>query len=184
MYKYKRIITIIIAVLLILSMLAAFTFSFAEGGNNPLFINESTPADGATDVSIDTEIKINFSKNVVNMSVKDNNAKCFSIKDNESNEVPIEVKMADDQIERDKRNDIILVPTNGLQEGKKYTIIISKDLKAKNGRTLEEEKTISFSTKGYVEENDKDGQGIGFLPVIIFIALIVVILFIKKKRSN
>lgn len=181
MYKFKKGICLIIAVLMILGVLASATFIFAEGGNNPLFINESIPADGASNISTDTEIKINFSKNVVNLSVKDTNLKCFTMKDNEGNNIPINVVMADDQIERDKRNDIILVPVNGLEEEKEYTITISSNLTAKNGNTLGEEKIITFSTVGFVNENKIDIVKIAVIIIIAIVLIFIVTKLVKKK---
>jgi hypothetical protein len=53
------------------------------GKKSPLSIVSSVPADGENDVKISTDIKITFSKNVVNMSVKDENKKCFELKDDD-----------------------------------------------------------------------------------------------------
>lgn len=181
MYRFKKGICIIIAALMILSALASATLIFAEEGNNPLFINECTPVDGSSNIPTDTEIKINFSKNVVNLSVKDTNLKCFSMKDNEGNVADVNVVMADDQIDRENRNDIILVPVNGLEEEKEYTITISSNLTAKNGNTLGEEKTITFSTVGFVNEDKVDIVKIALIIIIAVIIVFVVIKLNKKK---
>lgn len=185
--KYRKVIVIVIVVLMVLGALSAATLSFAEGGNNPLTIESSTPSDGDLDVSKDAEIVIVFSKNIVNMAVKENNAKCFTMNDNEGNDTPLDIVMADDQIDREKRHDVQIIPANGLKEGKQYTINISKDMSAKNGNILGEDKTITFSTAGYVADDKSDNSGQVsnnkyYLWIAGFVIVIVVIYIFKRNK--
>lgn len=120
-----------------------------SGGNkdNPLALVESTPYDGQENVTLSPEIKLTFSKNVVNMRVAEGNQECFSLHAADGTNVPVEVQMADDQIEREKRNDIILIPLKELQSGIRYTIKISERLESKSGVTLGNDLQIEFITK-------------------------------------
>ena len=86
------------------------------GQNQPLMVEKVVPADGATGVSLNPEIKITFNKNVCYMTVRENNRNCFSMWAGNTR-IPIEVIMADDQVERDKRNDTIVKPLQQLQPG-------------------------------------------------------------------
>jgi len=80
-----------------------------------------------------------------NILVKDNNYNCFRLLNEEGQDVSIDVLMADDQIERDKRREIVLVPKEKLKYGKKYIVIISKDLMSKSGALLEKNIEIFFT---------------------------------------
>ncbi len=118
------------------------------GQDEPLELISSIPEDGQSGVALDTsEIKLSFSKNVVNMRVKEKNAACFSLYAGEK-EIPFEVEMADDQIYREYRRDIILHPMEELQAATTYTVKISPELEAKAGADLGKETSISFTTVG------------------------------------
>lgn len=186
--KYRKVIVIVIVALMLLGALSAATLSFAEGGNNPLTIESSTPADGDLDVSKDAEIVIVFSKNIVNMAVKENNANCFTMNDNEGNDIEIDIVMADDQIDREKRHDVQIIPVGGLEEGKQYTINISKDMSAKNGNTLGEDKIITFSTVGYSAEDKSDNSGQVsnnnyYLWIAGFVIVVIVVIYILRRKK-
>lgn len=107
---------------------------------------ESTPANAAEAVALDAQIKLLFNKNVVNMSVKDNNALCFLLMDEGNREVPIDIIFADDQIEPDKKREIILKPKEALQGNMTYRVEISPKLQSKNGSSLDKSISISFTT--------------------------------------
>ncbi len=133
-----------------------------SGGGGAFKFVESIPENSAKGVRPDEEVKLLFNKNVVNFSVKDNNAKCFSIKDADNKEVPIEVIFADDQIDRDKRREIILRPKEPFDQNTAYTVHISPNLKAKNGDNLGKDVSISFTT---VSSGDKQSPSSGDEPV-------------------
>ena len=174
----KKTLYLVITITLMISL-----FSVAEGtdGNKPLFLDTSTPEDGAADIPLDQEIKFVFSKNVVNLSIKENNLKCLTMEDSEGNDVPIEVVMGDDQIHPDEKRYIIIKPVDGLVENMTYTVIISPDMLAKNGNNLGEETTVSFSTIS-TEPSTSSFNTAGIALAAVLIALSVVL--INKRKSQ
>ncbi|WP_418790775.1 Ig-like domain-containing protein [Phosphitispora sp. TUW77] len=122
--------------------------SSGGGKDNPLILVSSNPEDGQENVLLTTEIKLTFNKNVVNMSVRDNNMKCFSLTDNTGNTVQINVIMADDQMEPEKRREIVLQPASQLEAGTNYTLEISPELTSKSGVTLGQIVAVTFITAG------------------------------------
>lgn len=98
-----------------------------------------------------TEIELFFSKNVVNMMVNENNKKCFSLTNKDDDKIPIEIQMADDQIEREKRHIIKIVVQKPLEPATTYKIIISPELESKNGLKLEKQLVMEFFTLGVIE---------------------------------
>lgn len=165
-----RITAILITLMLLLMPL--LTCGAAEDGagdgsgggkSQPLMLLTSVPADGAGNVPVDNQIKLSFNKNVVNMSVKENNLSCFTLKSGQK-DVPFKVIMADDQIRPEGKRDIVLVPETPLQPGTSYTIGVSSNLQAKNGSTLARALSISFTTSGGKVTDKQAAQGIGPEP--------------------
>ena len=103
--------SVIIAALILSCLLAALPGfagdGSAGGGGDPLRLIDSTPVDGQEGVPLDVKIKLTFNKNVVNMSVKDNNMRCFKLFEG-GHEVACAVQMADDQIYRELRREVVL----------------------------------------------------------------------------
>ncbi len=147
----------IIALMMAIAMAAMpFTAWSAEDGDGdgsgggksqPLTLLSSSPADGAVGVPVDAQIKLSFNKNVVNISVKDNNRSCFTLAAGQK-AVAFDVVMADDQMQPEGKRDIILKPRNSMQAGTRYTVDISSRLIAKNGSTLPQTVSLSFTTSG------------------------------------
>ncbi len=133
-----------------------------EGKSGVFDFVESVPGNSAKDVKLDGEIELLFNKNVVNFSVKDNNENCFSIKDAENKDIPIDVIFADDQVEPDKKREIILKPKKPFDENTTYTVHISPKLKAKNGDSLDRAVTITFTTLSL--QSDKKDPPAGDKP--------------------
>lgn len=172
----------LVVLLSLLLCICTIGSSFADGGggsNNPFSLSTSDPADGQKKVSIDSDINLTFSKNVVNILVIENNEKCFKLIDQDGQAVQIEVIMADDQIEREKRHEIILAPKESLDYGETYTVVISKDLMSKSGVLLEDEVEISFTT---ISENGGASQVIWISGIVVII--LVAALFMVRKRSK
>ncbi|MEQ8200332.1 MAG: Ig-like domain-containing protein [Syntrophomonadaceae bacterium] len=117
------------------------------GQNNPLVIESSNPADGAAGVANLEYIKIVFSKNVVYMTVRDKNMQCFSLWSG-SQRVPAEIIMADDQVEREKRNDVLVKPKQPLKAGLTYRVEVAPEVESKSGVTLGQKATITFTMAG------------------------------------
>jgi len=162
-----------------------------SGGEDKAFdIVSSTVENGEEDVNIDREIKFVFSKNVANISVAENNRQCFSMTDSGGNAVPIEVITFDDQLEREKRNDIIVKP-GALKEAEEYTITISPDLQSKSGETLGKEIKYTFSTPGFAAAETTgssapaDGDSSQWLIyVVVLVVVIAAAIYFFKKKNN
>lgn len=108
---------------------------------------ESIPQIGATSVSVDTEIYLLFNKNVVNMNVKENNRNNIKLIDGDGKEVPIEIVFADDQIEPEKKREIIVKPVESLAKSSTYKVQILPDLMAKNGKIAGKLTEVKFETE-------------------------------------
>ena len=118
------------------------------GKAQPLALSSSSVADGATNVAADTAIRLDFTKNVVNLTVKDNNKTCFSVTDSTGAAVPIVVSMGDDQVDRDVRNTIYVSPAQTWPAEETLTLTISGDLMAKNGTSMGTAHTLRFTVAG------------------------------------
>lgn len=118
------------------------------GKNNPLALVSSSPADGQQNVNTVTEIKLSFSKNVVYMTVREQNQKCFTLCSQQGEQIPTQVIMADDQIEPEKRREVILKPLQELEPGTTYVVKVAPQLESKSGVSLGNEVTVTFTTAG------------------------------------
>jgi hypothetical protein len=124
----------------------AETINTEDGKKIEFCLEDSLPQNLAVDVDTDSNIKLIFNKNVVNFSVKENNLKCISLKNEDGQVVPSELIFPDDQIEPDKKREIYIDPVENLNEKTTYTVEISSDMLAKNGSTLGETVYVSFTT--------------------------------------
>lgn len=142
-------LVVLFCLFLTLPVLAEGGSGDGSGGGHdaPLGLASSNPADGASNVAVNTQIKLTFNKNVINMSVKDNNVKCFALYNN-GLQVPINVIMADDQIQPEYKREVTIAPQQSLQPGSSYTLKISPKLQAKSGSVLEKEVNVNFTTAG------------------------------------
>ncbi len=122
------------------------------GTGEPLALVNSLPADGQRGVPVGSSIDLEFSKNVINMGVKDNNAPCFKLYQGQQQSA-IKVVMADDQIEPEKKRLVSIVPEEALEPGTTYTLRISGDLTSKSGVSLGREVKVSFTTAGTAAVN-------------------------------
>jgi Bacterial Ig-like domain len=116
------------------------------GKGEPLGLVSSSPYNGQKDVPINVLVTMTFTKNVVNMTVSENNLKCFTLYAADGSMVPIDVIMADDQIEPEKKNDVSLKPLKDLKHDTAYTVIVSSALKSKSGVTLADDLKVAFTT--------------------------------------
>lgn len=141
-------LALLCSIILVLPVLAGQGDGSGGGKSQPLALLSSSPADEQKDVALPVEIKMTFSKNVVYMTVRDNNSKCFTMYSQDGKQVPIEVIMADDQIEFDKRRDIVVKPLQELQTGTTYIVKVAPQLESKSGVNLGKETTLTFTTAG------------------------------------
>lgn len=142
----RRYLTGLLAALLLLCTTAGAVDG--AGKAEPLDLSASSVADGASNVGVETSIKLDFTKNVVNLLVKDNNMTCFSVTDSKGNQVSIVVSMGDDQVDRDVRNTIYVSPDQKWPAGETLTLTISGNLMAKNGNSMGTSRTLRFTTAG------------------------------------
>lgn len=157
--------------------------SFALAGDNAVALESSSVQDGQSDVAVDVVIELTFSNNVVNKSVAQNNASSIALRSNGEG-VRCIIDMADDQIEPELKRIINVIPVEPLEEGTSYELTISGALSGKNGNTIGEDVTISFTTQGA----EKSGFTYWWLMVIVLggivVAVVVAIRNTKRGQSK
>jgi hypothetical protein len=126
---------------------------YAEGGDgsggdsgDPLTLATSSVPDGCADVPLNAQITLTFSKNVINMSVRDNNMACFSMTDSSGVIVGISVLMGDDQVDPNVKRLVTIKPKNELSPDTAYILTISRNLTSKSGVSLGDDVTLTFTT--------------------------------------
>lgn len=143
------VLAVLACALLVLPAMAEGDGDGSGGGKGvPLGLASSNPADGQKDVPVKGDIQLTFNKNVIFLGIREANKTCFSLFSADGSKVPIEVIMADDQLEFEKRRDIALRPLEELKPGTAYVVRISPQLQAKNGTSLDHEVTVNFVTAG------------------------------------
>lgn len=144
----KAYLVVIILSIITISIPSAADNGDGSGGgkDEPLALLSSVPANGASEVAVDTVIILGFSKNVINMSVADANRNCFVLLDASGSKIPLNVIIADDQIEPEKKRIISVKPQNKLQPGTNYTLVIYATLQSKSGVSLGKDVKIRFKT--------------------------------------
>lgn len=204
----EKIVGIIAVALLLLTglaipfpVLAAAEEGSGGGADQPLTIVAATIADGQQEVPENQEITFEFSKNVVNLTVQENNKSCFTITDQRGNPVAFTVVMADDQLEREKRNFIGVAVNDGLKAGESYTIVISQKLMAKNGQSLDRDYRYTFTVAGAAKTETvaasetaseaaptaatgMDANMVMLLAALGMLAVLAVLLIIWKKKQG
>jgi|GEM_PF-1535336 len=152
--KSMGVLSIIAVLLLTLQMI-----TFAEGGNgggsgsgsgngggdNPLTLESVDTESDINALRVDEVIYLNFSNNVVNLSVKENNMTCFAMTYDDGSPADFVAFFGDDQVDRDIRNTIEIRPADTWQAGATYHLTIKKDLTSKNGSSLGKDKEIVFT---------------------------------------
>jgi methionine-rich copper-binding protein CopC len=154
--EWKALSVILLVLLLALFASAAYAQEGGGGGgggggtgggkDEPLDLESSNPVDGATNVSRAVQIKLTFNKNVVHSSVRDANAQKFSLLDANGSQVAIDVIMADDEQEPEKRNDVILKPKKTLEPDAVYKVVIAAGLQSKSLAVLAGDIEFTFTT--------------------------------------
>ena len=143
------VLAVLACALLVLPAMAEGDGDGSGGGKGvPLGLASSNPADGQKDVPVKGDIQLTFNKNVIFLGIREANKTCFSLSAADGSQVPIEVIMADDQLEFEKRRDIALRPLEELKPGTAYVVRISPQLQAKNGTSLDHEVRVNFVTAG------------------------------------
>ena len=140
--------------------------SSGSGDNKgiPVELAASSVVNGQSGVSITEAITLTFSKNVINASVAETNKAHFALADANGNTVPIEVVMADDQLEPVKKREVVIKPLQALQAGAQYTLTISKGVQSKSGDTTQDDIAITFRTAS---------EGMSVVTWIIIVAEVI-----------
>ncbi len=127
------------------------------GGNNPLaFVGATVNGEslGSAELEGTETIAIAFDRGMKTNETE--NAKLICVVKADGTKADYTVLAVDDSQDETKR--IVNVKLNGL-EGGEYTLKIGADVKANNGNTLGEEKTISFTVKAQEEEPEEEPTG-------------------------
>lgn len=157
--KAKFILFILVLSSFIMGQIAFAAGDGAGGGKSEgLTLVSSSIKDGTKGVSLKPEIKLTFSKNIVNMTVADNNKKCFSLRNENGTNVPINVIFADDQVDFTDRNNAVIIPKSNLEQGTTYSLVISSSLQSKSGVTTGQEIRITFTTEGTKTVNNNSNS--------------------------
>jgi hypothetical protein len=106
----------------------------------------SSIQDGETDVPLNPRLTFRFSNNVIAADIRGPNAAQFTLSDAGGANIPINVIMADEQLERELRNYIHVEPVASLSPGTTFTLTIGAALEANNGNTLAGDITFTFTT--------------------------------------
>ncbi len=162
-----------------ISVISSFAADGSGGGKgSPLTLESASVSDGETHVETNRQIRLVFSKNISNIAVKEKNLGCFSMTDSAGQMVPLETVLFDDQLEREKRNEVVLKPA-GLKNGEQYVLKVSRELTAKNGDSPEQDLVIRFSTPGYKTNS-------GRFPVVLMIPIVLLFVsiayFMNQKK--
>ncbi|MBB6480395.1 Ig-like domain-containing protein [Spirochaeta isovalerica] len=132
---------------IIVASIVFVLFHFAlVAGNKPLSLSSSSPENGASGISVDAVLELEFSNNVVNLSVQENNKASIVLRDGDGKVLEIEVIFPDDQLEPEKKRMIAVRPVSPLEKGTLYTLEIAPTFQAKNGSSLAEPVELTFTT--------------------------------------
>lgn len=126
------------------------------GGGVPFELGDSSIKNNETDISLNPEILLTFTNNVVHMSVQESNKTLITLSEQNGESVELEVEMADDQVYPEKKQEVIITPTQSLKNNTAYELVIGEKFQAKNGRTLGEDILIEFTT---VDEGEEAVKG-------------------------
>ena len=121
------------------------------GGKTEALTVESTSVEDGAVLAPEDAITLVFTKNVVNSSVKETNLPLFTVTDDSGAAVEITVTMADDQIEPDKKNDVVIAPADTWADGA-YTLTAQAGITSKSGDVMEQDYTLTFSVAGAADD--------------------------------
>ncbi len=144
----KKLMVLIMVMTVLLVPANAFASGNGTGGgkNEALRVESASIEDGEV-LASDGSITLVFSKNVVNSKVAEDNQALFQVVDGNQTEVAIVVVMADDQVEPDKKNDVVIQFPQGLSDGT-YTLTAKKGITSKSGDVMEKDYTLTFQAGG------------------------------------
>lgn len=214
MKRFAAILALVMALLIPMNAFAAGDGTGTGGGKGEALTVESATVENGGTLSAGDSITLVFSKNVTNASVAETNQTLFTVTDSQGAPVEVQVVLADDQIEPDKKNDVVIQLPQDLADGS-YTLTAAAGVTSKSGETMKEDYTLQF-TVGQAGQQDaatqtdasaagdasssaasdassstqadgsaaQDGQDSGRNMSLIYFAVAVVILMILLASAN
>jgi len=137
---------LVLAVTLCGSAVALAGDGSGDNRDQPITVVHSSLEDGAVIDGDTLSVHLEFNKNVVHISVRQNNMTRFALYNERGERQPLEVIMGDEQVDPSVKRLVDLKAT-GLQPGT-YTLVIEKGLMAKNGTELDRDITFRFTVAG------------------------------------
>ena len=183
-----RKILAIIAICVLAITMPAVAFAAGGGGGGggngggsgePLVVESASIEEGATLDSVDS-ITLVFSKNVCEASVRDANLALGSVIDAKGNAVAAKVVLADDQVEPDKRNDMVFQFEKPLAAGT-YKVIAKAGITSTSGDSLAEDYVLNFTVKGAAASGSTNAVPI-IIGAVVIIAVIAGVLVARRKK--
>ncbi|MGV8905813.1 MAG: Ig-like domain-containing protein [Acetobacterium sp.] len=152
------------------------------GKEDPLALATANPALNATDISVDAPITLEFNKNIAYTTVRDGNLKAFTLWESNT-QIPVDVTMADDQLEPDLRNFVTITPKTPLAEGTTYTLKADNTLVAKSGAALSAPLEMSFTTTAPAATVFSNSTIILFIGLGVILIIVIAVLVMKRKKA-
>jgi len=111
------------------------------------------PIAGSTSVPVSPTFMLYFDRGVTTDTVWSINQSCFTLQDSTGANIPITILRLAKDSSSPYVHDIFLTPVSNLTPGQTYTITISKNLTANNGKTLggndgNKDQTVTFTVAG------------------------------------
>ena len=143
----KRSVIILLVLVLVVSFPIAAMAAGGDGsgsgsGDGPKVESASVEEGGV--IAPTDSIVLTFSNNVVNAGVREKNGGLVTLTDASGHAVEIDVVMADDQVEPDKKRIIEVSPKAALEAGV-YTLTAKAGITAKNGTEMKQDFVLTFT---------------------------------------
>ncbi len=124
-----------------------------------IVLEDGSNANEAGQVPLNPSFKLEFSKNVVNDSIWENNKNCFKLSATGGKNIPLIVSRINDTVDFDQRDFIFIQVSSQLEPESQYQLHILPDLVAKNLNSLGsstdgEGVVIKFKTAGIAAEQE------------------------------
>lgn len=124
-----------------------------------IVLEDGSNANEAGQIPLNPSFKLEFSKNVVNDSIWENNKNCFKLSATGGKNIPLIVSRINDTVDFDQRDFIFIQVSSQLEPESQYQLHILPDLVAKNLNSLGsstdgEEVVINFKTAGIATEKE------------------------------
>lgn len=119
-----------------------------------LTLESSSIKNNSSDVAVNEVFQLNFNKNVCNITTLSNNKMCFHLTDINGNSVPIKIIFPDTQLQQKYKRQVFIIPQQDLESNSQYRIAIDRTLCAKNGTTIDDAHTITFTTGSNITDNE------------------------------